>query len=166
MNGPSEQSRPQAGLGARRALSGLAVACEIVSAAVLCAAPMTALMTDVQPAKPTVEALPGPPPAAQPVRQQGTVIAVSDNSVTARSANGYTQTYAVTPNTTVITSRGSQSVTAASRLEINDQIDIVGTIQGGTALATAVADRNTGHGDGPPMDFPAGPPPSGGAGTT
>lgn len=36
---------------------------------------------------------------------------------------------------------------------MNDHVEIVGTIQDGTALATAVADRDAGNGDGPPMDY-------------
>lgn len=136
-------------------MSGIASACEVISAAILCAAALMALTTNADgPGKRTVEATTeGPPPVSQPVRQEGTVVAVSANSVTARSANGYTQTYVVTPDTTVVTRSGGRLPTASSHFSINDQIDIVGTIQGGTALATAVADRDSGHGDGPPMDF-------------
>ncbi len=118
----------------------------------LCAAPL-ALVTNVEPEKPSVVADQGPAPTAQSVRQEGTVIAVSADSVTARSANGYAQTYQVTPNTSVITKSGSQSATASSHFAVNDHVDIVGTIRGGTALATAVAEHDAGHGDGPPMDL-------------
>ncbi len=142
----------------RRAISGIASLCEVVTASVLCAAALTTLMTSVEPEKPAVEANAGPPPVSQPVRQQGTVIAVSGNLVTARSANGYTQTYVVTPNTTLITQAGARLATAPAHFAINDRIDIVGTIQGGTALATAVAAGDAGHGDGPPMDFDTGSP--------
>ncbi|WP_231639287.1 hypothetical protein [Mycobacterium sp. Marseille-P9652] len=138
-------------------MSGIASLCEVVSASVLCAAALTALMINVEPQKPSVVANPAPPPISQPVRQQGTVIAVSGNSVTARSANGYTQTYVVTPNTTLITQNGTHLVTAPAHFAVNDRIDIVGTIQGGTALATAVAAGDAGHGDGPPMDFDGDP---------
>jgi hypothetical protein len=136
-------------------MSRLAVVCEAVSAAVLCAASFAALVTNAEgPHKRTIEAtLDQPPRVLQPVRQHGTVVAVSGDSVTARSANGYTQTYLVTPNTTVISRGAGQPVSAASHFTINDQIDIVGTIQDGTALATAVADGGLGRGDGPPMDY-------------
>ena len=136
-------------------MSGVGMVCEAVSASVLCAASLAALITNaVGPEKRTVEAsLGAPPPVSQPVRQQGTVIAVSGDSVTARSANGYTQTYLVTPNTTVVSYDDSQTVTAASDFTINDEVDIVGTIQGGTALATAVADSGARRGDGLPMDY-------------
>src|ERR1700761_4295691 len=53
---------------------------------------------------PAVVTVQGPPALPRPVSQEGTLIAVSGNSLTARSANGYTQTYLVTPNTTVISS--------------------------------------------------------------
>jgi hypothetical protein len=157
MSGTPEQRPAPAEGSARRTMSGIASLCEVVSASVLCAAALIALMINVEPQKPSVVANPGPPPVSQPVRQQGTVIAVSGNSVTARSANGYTQTYVVTPNTTLITQAGTRLATAPAHFALNDQIDIVGTIQGGTALATAVAAGDAGHGDAPPMDFDEGP---------
>ena len=137
---------------ARRGMSGIAMSCEIVSASMLCAASLVGLFAYVEPEKPTVESTLGPPPTAQPVRQEGTVVAVSADSVTARSANGYTQTYRVTPNTTVISRGGRQPATAASCFAVNDQVDIIGTIEGGKALATAVADRGRTNSDGSPMD--------------
>jgi hypothetical protein len=101
----------------------------------------------------TVAATPATPPAPRPVSQEGTLVAVSPDSVTARSADGYTQTYLVNSNTTVITDGGGQPASATSHFTVNDEVEIVGTIQGGTALATAVADRELGHGHGPPMDY-------------
>ncbi len=159
-----EQRTLAAGRRARRGLSGVAMACEIVSASTLCAASLVGLFAYVQPDKPTIEATLGPPPASHPVRQRGTVIAVSADSVTARSPNGYTQTYRVTPNTTVISRDGGQPVTGASHFTVNEQVEIVGTIEGGTVLATAVADRGTSNGDAPPMDHIAAEPISGAVG--
>jgi hypothetical protein len=147
----SEQRTSATGWGARRKLSGVAMACEIVSASMLCAASLIGLFAYVEPDKPTVGSTLGPPPASNPVRQEGTVIAVTADSVTARSADGYTQTYRVTPNTTVISRDGSQPVTGASHFTVNDHVEIFGMIEGGTVLATAVADRGA-SGDGPPMD--------------
>jgi len=119
----------------------------------LCAAACAALVLNAPHSeKRTIEASQEPPAAAQPVRQEGTVIAVSAGSVTARSANGYTQTYLVTPNTTLI-GHGGQSAAAATHFTVNDRVEIVGTIQDGAVLATAVADRDVGRGDGPPMDY-------------
>ena len=101
------------------------------------------------------------PRVPQQVSQEGMLIAVSANSVTARSANGYTQTYLVNSNTAVMADGVSQPATATSHFTVNDEVEIVGTIQGGTALATAVADRDMGHGHGPPMDYVGGQPVSG-----
>jgi len=148
-----EQRRPSAHRSVRRRMSGAATVCEIVTGAVVCAACLTALVTNAaQPEKPTVEATLGPAPVPQPVRQEGTVIAVSADSVTARSADGFTQTYLVTPNTTLIIAGDGRSVTAASHFAINDHVDIIGTIRNGTALATTVADREATNGNGSPMD--------------
>ncbi|OBH01611.1 hypothetical protein [Mycobacterium sp. E3247] len=145
------QQRPSADLAARRrsAVVGL---CDVVSASMVCAAACAVLVLNApHDEKRTVEASQEPPAASQPVRQEGTVIAVSEGSVTARSANGYTQTYRVTPNTTLIAH--GQPGSAAPHFTVNDHVEIVGTIQDGTALATAVADRDAGRGDGPPMDY-------------
>lgn len=105
----------------------------------------------------TAEAAAGMAPVSAPVGQQvsqeGTLIAVSADSVTARSADGYTQTYRITPHTTVITGAGDQPAATASGFAVNDKVDIVGTIQGDTVLATVVANRAVGHGQAPPMDF-------------
>jgi hypothetical protein len=134
----------------------------IASTSMLCATTLAALAVNIiEPEKTTetaTEAIHRSPPAPQPVSQEGTLIAVSADSVTARSANGYTQTYLVTPKTTVFTNDGSQPATVASHFTVNEEVDIVGTIQGGTALATAVADRELGQGNGPPMDYVAAQP--------
>lgn len=146
------EQRPRAGSTARRR-PGVATICDVASASTLCAAACAVLVLNVPHSeKRTIEVSQEPPAAAQPVRQVGTVIAVTAGSVTARSANGYTQTYLVTPNTTLI-GRGGQFAAAATHFTLNDSVEIVGTIQNGTVLATAVADRNAGRGDGPPMDY-------------
>jgi hypothetical protein len=100
-----------------------------------------------------------PPPAAQQaVSQEGTLVAVSEGSVTARGRDGITRTYLMTPETAVITGAGGC-------FAVNDEVAIIGTIQNGTATATAVAHRDLGHGAGPPMDYVAGQPVSGALGT-
>jgi orotate phosphoribosyltransferase len=126
----------------------------VASGAILCAATLATLMVNaVEPDKSseaTAVTVHGSPLS---VSQEGMLIAVSPDSLTARSANGYVQTYRVNANTTVITDGGSQPATAASHFTVNDEVQIVGTIQGGTALATAVAERGMAHGEGPPMDY-------------
>ena len=82
------------------------------------------------------------PPQPQPVTQQGTVIALTPNSLTAQSPDGVTQTYAITPNTNAVTS-----------LAVDDEVTVVGTRQGGIAVATAVADSGAVGPAGRPMDY-------------
>jgi hypothetical protein len=154
-----EQRRSLTDHGERRGISGIAALCEVLSGSLLCAACLTALVLNgAQPEKRTVAATQEPAPASQSVSQEGTVVAATAGSVTTRSANGYTQTYLVTPNTTVITHGGSQHVTAATHFTVNDRVVVVGKIQGGRALATTVADRDAGRGDEPPMDYLDGQP--------
>lgn len=149
-----EQSRSLSDHGERRSISGFAAVCEVLSGSLLCSACVMALVLNgAQPEKRTVAATQEPAPVSQAVSQEGTVIAATAGSVTARSANGYTQTYLVTPNTTVITHGGSQLATTATYFTVNDRIVVVGRIQGGRALATTVADRDAGRGDAPPMDY-------------
>ncbi|BBY40254.1 hypothetical protein MMAN_43880 [Mycobacterium mantenii] len=138
----------------RRGLCGAATVCEIASASLLGAACLMALVLNgPQPEKRTVAASLEPPAVAQPVSQEGTVVAVTADSVTMRSADGHIQTYRFTPNTTVVTHGARQSITTAPHFTVNDKVVVVGTIEGGTALATAVAYRGAGHGEAPPMDY-------------
>lgn len=133
------------------------VVCGLAPVSVLCAASFATLaITGIDAEKPTapdhVTSANAPSSAPQPVSQEGILIAVSANSVTARSASGYTQTYLLTPDTTVITGNGNKPITGASYFAVNDAVDIVGTLQGDRALATTLAHHNAGHGDGRPMD--------------
>lgn len=135
-------------------MSGVAKVCDIISASLLCAACVTALVLNgAQHEKRSVAANLEPPAISQPVSREGTVVAVSADSVTMRGADGRIQTYRFTPNTTVVAHGTRQPVTAAPHFTINDKVVVVGTIEGGTALATAVACRGAGHGEGPPMDY-------------
>jgi hypothetical protein len=140
--------------GGRRSRTNLvigAVSASVATAGVLAGAAVFLLDYD-----PGSECTPPAAPAAvaapQSVNQQGTIIAVTDTSVTARSADGYTQTYVITPQTTAVTADRSESVPAATQFAVNDQVSIVGTVQGGTAVATAVADQAAVGLSGPPMD--------------
>ena len=139
-------------------MSSVALLCDVVSGSLLCAACLIALVLNggVHSEKRTVVATEEPSRASQSVNQEGTVIAATAGSVTARSANGYTQTYLVTSNTTVITHGRSHPATAATHFTINDKVVVVGTIQDGMALANVVADRDAGSGSGVPMDYPEG----------
>jgi hypothetical protein len=157
--------RPLA-LPGRRSSSSSATLIDVACVSVLCAAGLAGLVVSAvaseTASRPADVIVHGQPLAPQSVSQEGTLIAVSAESLTARSANGYTQTYRVSPNTTFITdglnavksenAENSQPAPVIAHFKINDEVEIVGTIQGGTALATAVADRDAGHGGGPPME--------------
>jgi hypothetical protein len=123
----------------------------VLAVAVFAAIVAGSLVDTASPENATVAA--APPEATKPVSQEGTLVAVSAGSLTARSANGYTQTYVVTSDTLAITNGGSQPIGAAPRFAVNDEVNIVGTMQNGTALVTAVAHRDQGHGDARPMDY-------------
>ncbi|BBZ46573.1 hypothetical protein [Mycobacterium parmense] len=154
---PGKQRGLTIGPRARHRIALAATTCHVGSASLLCAASLAALMVSAAdsecPADGASVTGPAQPQGTQTVSQEGTLIAVSANSVTARSANGYTQTYVVTPNTAVIGSDGSHLRTPAMQFAVDQHVDIVGTLEGGKALATAVAGRDLGHGGGPPMDY-------------
>ncbi|OBA85920.1 hypothetical protein A5662_03575 [Mycobacteriaceae bacterium 1482268.1] len=88
----------------------------------------------------------------QPLTQQGRLIAVTADSLTTQSADGIIHTYSITPSTTAITDKGGTASPAAS-FTVNDQVTVVGTRQGGTVVATAVADQAAVGGQGRPMDY-------------
>jgi hypothetical protein len=95
------------------------------------------------------------PPAAapqQPLSQQGTLIAVTPESLTTQGADGSVNTYAITPNTTAITETG-QSASPAASFTVNDEVMVVGTRQNGAVVATAVADKAAVGPQGAPMDY-------------
>jgi hypothetical protein len=94
------------------------------------------------------------PPAAQsePLTQEGTLVAVTADSLTTKGADGSTQTFSVTPNTTAITATGQNAGPAAS-FAVNDEVTVIGTRQGGTVVATAVADKSAVGAQGRPMDY-------------
>lgn len=93
-----------------------------------------------------------PPALQQSLTQQGRVVAVTEDSITTQGADGQTQTYSITPNTTAITG-GGQSASPAGSFAVNDQVTVVGTRTGGTAVATAVADQAAVGPQGRPMDY-------------
>ncbi|MQY26382.1 hypothetical protein [Nocardia aurantia] len=86
--------------------------------------------------------------------QLGTVTAVSAESITAKSADDYTQTYTITASTT-----------GASAVKVGDTVRILGTGAGGTSTATTITEGtgtgSTGGGFGAGRRGPGG---SGGTG--
>jgi hypothetical protein len=88
----------------------------------------------------------------QPLTEQGRLIAVTPESLTTQSADGSTRTFSITPNTTAITGTG-QSASPAASFTVDDEVMIVGTREGGTIVATAVADKSAVGPQGRPMDY-------------
>jgi hypothetical protein len=72
--------------------------------------------------------------------------------MTTQSADGSTHTFSITPNTTAITETG-QNASPAALFTVNDEVMVVGTREGGTAVATAVADKSAVGPQGWPMDY-------------
>jgi sulfur carrier protein ThiS len=124
-----------------------AVAASVACAGVLAGATVQLLAPEDAPAAATQ-------PAAQPqsFNQEGRLIAVNPDSVTAQTVDGIVQTYRVTPDTTALTVEGNRTVSPATTFAVNDEVAIVGVVQGGTAVATTVADRQVSGLNGPPMD--------------
>ncbi|CAN5170303.1 hypothetical protein BH11ACT7_BH11ACT7_34920 [soil metagenome] len=88
----------------------------------------------------------------RPLQQHGVIVAVTPDSITARSADGSVRTYRVTPNTTAVTLDGGNSFATNTPFAVDDEVAIQATVTAGTATATAVADRAVIGGYGPPMD--------------
>lgn len=90
---------------------------------------------------------------AAPVTQNGTVVAVTVDSVTTRSDDGVVQTYRITPDTHAVTADRQQSAGPATSFAVDDRVSVFATVQAGQPVATAVADQAAVGQDGPPMDY-------------
>lgn len=93
------------------------------------------------------------PAPDQPISQEGRLVSVTPTSVTAQGADGVPRTYVVDGQTNAITPAGSQVGAAGTAFAVNDEVQIVGVVRGGTAIATAVAHRDVSQLAGPPMDY-------------
>jgi hypothetical protein len=124
------------------------VAAAVVFAAVVSAAVVYFVGSSVPSQQGTPEAVSAP----QQINQQGTLVAVSADSVTARSANGFAQTYLVNADTTAITDAGSRIGCTSVAFAVNDEVSIFAVVQDGKAIATTVAGREVSDLSGPPMD--------------
>lgn len=67
--------------------------------------------------------------------QRGKVTAVSTNSISVRSADGFTATYAVTSSTDVDAQRDG-----IGSVKVGHQISVLGTVNGSKATATSITD--------------------------
>lgn len=83
--------------------------------------------------------------------QNGEVTAISDTSVTAKSEDGYTRTYAIDSDTVV----GNGS-TGLSSIETGDDVTIVATVSGDTATADTLVEEGTATGQGQTGQAPPG----------
>ena len=128
-----------------------------IAASVGVSSVLAAAIVELVASEPSTVATPTAPAAVQPqqpLSQQGRVIAVTPDSLTTQSADGSINTYAITPSTTAITETGqSQNVSPVASFTVNDEVMVVGTREGGTAVATAVADKSAVGPQGRPMDY-------------
>lgn len=125
----------------------------VASAGVLAGAIVHFSTPDPAPAAPETPQATG----SAPVTQNGTVVAVTADSVTTRSDNGLLQTYRLTPDTHAVTTDSSQPASPAASFAVNDRVSVFATVQAGQPVATAVADQSAVGPDGPPMDYIAAP---------
>lgn len=125
-----------------------------ISFAVAFAAVVTALIMHLADSgAPAARPEPAPVAATQPVTQQGRLIAITPDSLTAQGADGVARTYRVDDQTHGITSAGSQLGRTAERFTLNDEVSIIGVTRGGANVATTVVHRDVANLDGPPMDY-------------
>lgn len=96
---------------------------------------------------------PAPVATAQPVTQEGRLIAVSPHSLTAQGPDGVARTYRVDDQTHGITAAGSQMGATAQSFTVNDEVSIIGVTRGGDNVATTVVHRDVAYLNGPPMDY-------------
>jgi hypothetical protein len=85
--------------------------------------------------------------------QRGTVTAVSSSSITIKSADGYSATYAVSSTTEV-----NAQAAGIGTVKTGDSVDITATVSGGTATAASIIDETSIRSSRGSFGFPAGPP--------
>lgn len=125
-----------------------------ISFAVAFAAVVTALiMQTLAPGDAAPRPEPAPVAVTQPVTQQGRLIAVSPDSLTAHGPDGVTRTYRVDGQTHGVTAAGSQIGGTAESFTVNDEVSIIGVTRGGDNVATTVVHRDVAGLNGPPMDY-------------
>lgn len=90
------------------------------------------------------------------VQQVGRIIAVTEYSVTTRADDGTVMTFLITPNTNRIGVGDAGEGSAATQFAPDQLVTVVGKIQNGTTVATALADDSAVGPDGPPMDYALG----------
>jgi hypothetical protein len=145
--GSSPSTKPHSHAKARRERSGRAqrIALFTVLPACVSAAAVWALLDAAAPAAPT----PAQSSSAT-VQMVGQVVAVSPESITTRGTDGTTTTFQITPSTTQYNSDGKANSVTGTAFSVNETVAVMGVVDNGRTVATALADQNTGGG--PPMD--------------
>jgi len=88
--------------------------------------------------------------------QRGTVTAVSSSSITVKSADGYSQTYAVSGSTEV-----NAQAAGIGTVKVGHTVGVMATVSGKTATAASIIDLTSIRSSRGSFGFPAGPPDSG-----
>ncbi|MGH3304661.1 MAG: hypothetical protein ACRDOK_23895 [Streptosporangiaceae bacterium] len=85
--------------------------------------------------------------------QRGTVTAVSSSSISVKSADGYSATYAVSSSTEV-----NAQAAGIGTVRTGDTVELTATVSGGTATADSIIDVTAIRSSRGSFGFPAGPP--------
>ena len=85
--------------------------------------------------------------------QRGTVTAVSSSSITVKSADGYSATYAVSSSTEV-----NAQAAGIGTVKDGDTVAVMATVSGKTATAASIIDLTSIQSSRGSFGFPAGPP--------
>ncbi len=85
--------------------------------------------------------------------QRGTVTAVSSTSITVKSADGYSATYAVATSTEV-----NAQAAGIGTVKVGDSVELVATVSNGTATASSIVDTTSIKSSRGAFGFPTGPP--------
>jgi hypothetical protein len=85
--------------------------------------------------------------------QRGTVTAVSQTSITVKSADGFSATYAVASSTEV-----NAQAAGINTVKTGDTVQLTATVSGGTPTAASIIDLTSIRSSRGSFGFPAGPP--------
>jgi hypothetical protein len=85
--------------------------------------------------------------------QRGTVTAVSTSSITVKSADGYSASYAVSSSTEV-----NAQAAGIGTVKVGDTVELTATVSGGKATAASIIDVTSIRSSRGSFGFPAGPP--------
>jgi hypothetical protein len=145
--GSTQTARPHSHAKARPQRTGRAqrIAIFTVLPACVSAAAVWAVLDAATPAAPTP-----PQSSSATVQMVGQVVAVTPESITTRGTDGTTTTFQITPATAQYNSDGGTNSVTGTAFSVNETVSVMGVVDNGKTVATALADQNTG--DGPPMD--------------